>query len=251
MNCDLARADLELYLDGELAQERARELEEHMRGCPECAGEVLRSVQWKRAVRVAGSAHRPSAEFRERMTRRAGTKTPRFSWGWSWGLVGVSLLLLAVMGLALVRRQQERLVAEHLLSEAADLHVATLASASPVDVVSSDRHTVKPWFQGKIPFSFNLPELGGSDFSLVGGRMAYLRQAPGAELIFQIRKHQISVFIFQERALQDGLTLWNRPSQQLTFNLDTWAQGGLRYIVVGDASGADIAALSRLLKAAG
>ena len=83
------------------------------------------------------------------MTRRAGAKAPRFSWGWSWGLVGVSLLLLAVMGLALVRRQQERLVAEHLLSEAADLHVATLASATPVDVVSSDRHTVKPWFQGQ------------------------------------------------------------------------------------------------------
>ena len=91
--------------------------------------------------------------------------------------------------------------------------------------------------------------MGGSDFSLVGGRMAYLRQAPGAELIFQIRKHQISVFIFQEQALQDGLSL-NRPSQRLTFNTDTWAQGGLRYIVVGDASGADIAALSRLLKAA-
>ena len=165
-------------------------------------------------------------------------------------MVGVSALLLAVMGLALVHRQQERLVAEHLLSEVADLHVATLASSSPVDVVSSDRHTVKPWFQGKIPFSFNLPELGGSDFTLVGGRMAYLRQAPGAELIFQVRKHQISVFIFQEQALHDGLSLWNRPSQ-LTFSLDTWAQGGLRYIVVGDASEGDVAALSRLLKAAG
>jgi anti-sigma factor RsiW len=251
MNCDLARADLEMYLDGELAPDRTRELEGHVRGCPDCAGEVLRSVQWKRAVRAAGSAHRPSAEFRERMTRRAAPTAPRVSWRWSWAMVGVSALLLAVMGLALVRRHQEQLIAEHLLSEVADLHVATLASSSPVDVVSSDRHTVKPWFQGKIPFAFNLPELGGSDFSLVGGRMAYLRQAPGAELIFQIRKHQISVFIFQEQALNDGLSLWNRSSHQLTFSVDTWAQGGLRYIVVGDATGEDIAALSGLLKAAG
>ena len=61
----------------------------------------------------------------------------------------------------MVRRSQERLAAEHTLSEVADLHVATLASASPVDVVSTDRHTVKPWFQGRIPFTFNLPELAG------------------------------------------------------------------------------------------
>ncbi len=60
---------------------------------------------------------------------------------------------------------------DHVFSEIADLHVATLASSSPVDVISSDRHTVKPWFQGKIPFAFDLPELQNSDFSLLGGRM--------------------------------------------------------------------------------
>ena len=249
MNCDQARAELEFYLDGELASDRTRELEGHVRACPECAGEVLRSVQWKRQVKAAGAMYSPSAEFRERMTRRL-QKAPKKSWRWNWALAGACALVLAVFGFSMVRRSQERLVAEHTLSEVADLHVATLASASPVDVVSTDRHTVKPWFQGRIPFTFNLPELAGSEFSLVGGRMAYLRQAPGAELIFQIRKHQISVFIFQEHALDDGLGSLNGPSHQLTFNMNTWTQNGLRYVVVGDASGADIAALSQLLKAA-
>jgi len=249
MNCDQARADLEFYLDGELASDRTRELEGHVRACPECAADVLRSVQWKRQVKAAGVMYSPSAEFRERMTRRL-QKAPKKSWRWNWALAGACALVLAVFGFSMVRRSQDRLVAEHTLSEVADLHVATLASASPVDVVSTDRHTVKPWFQGRIPFTFNLPELAGSDFSLVGGRMAYLRQAPGAELIFQIRKHQISVFIFQEHALNDGLGSLSGPSHQLTFNMNTWTQNGLRYVVVGDASGTDIAALSQLLKAA-
>ena len=91
---------------------------------------------------------------------------------------------------------------QHVFSELADLHVATLASATPVDVISTDRHTVKPWFEGKIPFTFNLPELQGTEFSLVGGRVTYLSQAPGAHLLYRLRKHELSVFIFLIRAGQ-------------------------------------------------
>jgi len=76
---------------------------------------------------------------------------------------------------------------DHVFSEIADLHVSTLASSSPVDVISTDRHTVKPWFQGKIPFAFNLPELQNSEFTLIGGRMTYLDQTPGAHLIYDAR----------------------------------------------------------------
>jgi anti-sigma factor RsiW len=121
-----------------------------------------------------------------------------------------------------------------------------------VDVISTDRHTVKPWFQGKIPFSFNLPELENSQFSLVGGRMTYLDQAPGAELIYDIRKHHISVFIFQEHALKLSASLRENSfsPRNLPFNMETWSEGGLRYFVVGDASPADIDNLAKLFKAA-
>jgi anti-sigma factor RsiW len=125
--------------------------------------------------------------------------------------------------------------------------VATLASANPVDVLSTDRHTVKPWFQGKIPFTFNLPELQNSGFTLVGGRVTYLGQAPGAELIYQIRKHQISVFIFQDRA---DLGSGSSPQKELSFNLQSWTQDGLHYFVIGDASSIDIQALADMLKKA-
>lgn len=137
---------------------------------------------------------------------------------------------------------------ERQLSELADLHVATLASANPIDVVSTDRHTVKPWFAGKLPFTFNLPEPQNSPFQLVGGRVAYFEQSPGAQLLFQVRKHQISVFIFSERSLATPMSPANKVEHKLDFNIQTWSQNGLRYFVISDASPADVAALSDLLK---
>src|SRR5207249_2907763 len=117
-------------------------------------------------------------------------------------------------------------------------------------LISTDRHTVKPWFQGKIPFAFNLPELQNSEFSLVGGRMTYLEQTPGAHLIYDVRKHHISVLIFQERSLPASLDKNSLSPKKLPFNMETWSQGGLRYFVVSDASAADIDSLARLFKAA-
>jgi anti-sigma factor RsiW len=128
--------------------------------------------------------------------------------------------------------------------------VSTLASANPVDVLSTDRHTVKPWFQGKIPFTFSLPELQSSEFTLLGGRVTYLGQAPGAELIYRIRKHQISVFIFQDRAVGRALGSSSQSQKELSFNIESWSQDGLRYFLIGDASGDDIRQLADLLKKA-
>jgi len=117
-------------------------------------------------------------------------------------------------------------------------------------VVSSDRHTVKPWFQGKLPFTFNLPEMQTSPFKLIGGRLTYFQQSPGAQLLFEVGKHQISVFIFQNRAELSGLNSGFSLSRKLAFNTETWAEGGLWYFVLGDASPSDVHDLSELLRSA-
>ena len=109
---------------------------------------------------------------------------------------------------------------------------------------------MKPWFQGKIPFAFNLPELENSEFSLLGGRMTYLDQMPGAHLIYDVRKHHISVFVFQERSLRAKLDENSLSPKNLSFNMETWRQGGLRYFVIGDASAADINSLAKLFRTA-
>jgi anti-sigma factor RsiW len=115
-------------------------------------------------------------------------------------------------------------------------------------VISTDRHTVKPWFQGRIPFAFNLPEVQNTEFTLIGGRVAYLDQTPGAELIYDLRKHHISVFIFPEASLRGSLPARPMLPAGQTFSMETWSQNGLRYFVIGDANATDIAALAKLLQ---
>jgi anti-sigma factor RsiW len=243
---DQWRAQLDTYLDGELPADQMRALDSHLRTCPGCAADALARVQFKRAIKTAGARFVPNAEFRERIQKKIAAK-PRRSWRFSFAMAGV-FAALVVAGLLATYQQRQHLREQQFYSEIADLHVSTLASSNPVDVVSTDRHTVKPWFQGKIPFTFNLPELQGTDFTLVGGRVTYLGQVPGAHLIYQIRKHQISVFIFPEDLV--SLHVGSETAKERSFNLQTFTQEGLRYIVFGDVAADDIRKLSVLLQSA-
>ena len=248
MGCESWKTKLDPYVDGELPENEATAFNVQLRNCPSCAADALARVQMKRAIQVAGKRFVPSAEFRKRMQRNLARK-PQRSFGMGWTLAAATAVLVLV-GTVTFGYLGNRSGGDQVLSEIADLHVATLASSSPVDVVSTDRHTVKPWFQGRIPFSFNLPELQNTDFSLLGGRMTYLHQAPGAQLIYDVRKHHISVFVFQERALPAEIDENFLSAKKLPFTTETWAQGGLRYFVVGDASAGDIDHLAKLFKAA-
>jgi anti-sigma factor RsiW len=251
MGCESWTTKLDSYLDGELPAEEMRAFDGHVRICPTCAADALARVQMKRSIQAAGKRFTPSAEFRKRMLHSIAAKPRRRGFGFAWVTASAVVAALLVIGIATTYKRGERARSEQAYSEVADLHVATLASSSPVDVISTDRHTVKPWFQGKIPFSFDLPELKNSDFSLLGGRMAYLGQSPGAHLIYEIRKHRISVFVFQEAALRGNWDDNSAATKKLSFNLETWSQGGLRYFVIGDASSGDVIQLSNLFKSTG
>lgn len=247
MACEPWTEKLDAYFDGELPAAEARALQEHLRGCPACAAEGLSKLQQKLALRAAGQRFKPDPAFRARMQESFTPRKPS-PWKRYWLPVLATAAVLLIASAILLTMNRERRDQQHLMSELADLHVATLASPNPVDVVSTDRHTVKPWFEGKIPFTFNLPELQNSPFVLVGGRVSYLNQAPGAELIFRVRLHQITVFIFQAKdlrnvAIDSGLTAHS-------FGVRSWSQNGLRYFVIGDASAQDLDKLSELLKAA-
>ena len=146
------------------------------------------------------------------------------------------------------RRRAER---ERVYSELADLHVATLASATPVDVLSTDRHTVKPWFEGKLPFTFNLPELQGIGIHLARRHESLIcEQTPGAHLIYQLRKHKISVFIFQDRGA-DATICASGPCQCLSFTLKAGRRMGCGISWWATLARRTFEALSKLLRDAG
>jgi anti-sigma factor RsiW len=235
-------------VDGELVDGELTEMETHLRTCAACAAGALSRLQLKRMTQAAGRRFSPRPEFRLKIAERIdAAKRPGWARRWAPALAAAAVLVLLLVPAA---SWLQRLRNEQVLGELADLHVSTLASANPVDVVSSDRHTVKPWFQGKLPFTFNLPELDTSSFKLVGGRLTYFQQSPGAQLLFEVAKHQISVFIFQSRADLTKLNSGAALSRKLAFNTETWTDGGLWYFVLGDASPSDIHDLSELLRRA-
>jgi anti-sigma factor RsiW len=249
MTCDLWREKLDAYVDESLPPEELSAIEDHLRACHSCAAEALGRLQLKRATRAAAARYAPSSGFRLRIERSLHNdhKPPR-AFSWMPALAAAALLLAVVFASSTAwMRHAARAQA---LAALVDQHVATLASTNPVDVVSTDRHTVKPWFQGKLPFTFNLPELGNSSFTLLGGKLIYFNHSPGAQLLFALRKHQLSVFILQDQPsgslLQTGLA----TSSMKGFSVETWSQAGLRYAVIGDTSPADVHALADLLRAA-
>jgi anti-sigma factor RsiW len=250
MVCESWKTQLDTYLDGELPSEEMYVFDGHVRICTSCAADALARVQMKRTVQVAGKRFTPSAEFRRRVQKSIAARPLRGLARFGWMIAPAMIAVLVVAGLAVTYVGRQRVHQEQAYSELADLHVATLASSSPVDVVSSDRHTVKPWFQGKVPFTFDLPELQNSEFSLLGGRITYLGQTPGAHLIYATRKHKISVFIFQEGSVRGRWDEGSPVTKELSFNMETWSQGSLRYCILGDAAAADINNLAELLKRA-
>jgi anti-sigma factor RsiW len=251
MGCETWKRQLDIYLDGELTSEQMHIFDAHLRSCAPCAADTLARVQLKRCVQAAGRRFVPRAEFRRDVYRSIAAKPVRRMLSWNW-VMAAAIVLIFVTGLAVTYRESHRSGRDRAVyAELTDLHVATLASLSPVDVVSTDRHTVKPWFEGKIPFTFDLPELHNSEFSLLGGRVTYLGQTPGAHLIYTLRKHQISVFIFPERAFPGNQEERSRLVKELSFHLETWSHAGLWYCLVGDVSANDMENLAELLKGAG
>jgi anti-sigma factor RsiW len=235
MTCEIWRDQIDAYIDGELARSHDEEVSCHLKQCGECTLFAASAIHLKRAVAQAGKRYQPSAELRANVLRDIGAAR-RASPMWLSIAAAAAMILLAV---ALFAFRPSRDASR----EIADLHLSTIASQNPVDVVSSDMHTVKPWFQGKLPFTFNLPELAGSPYTLLGGRLVYVRDTPMALLLFQYRLHKISVLIGPERILSSGTDLGGG------FHAVSSDKNGYRYVTIGDASLDALQALSDKMQA--
>jgi anti-sigma factor RsiW len=245
MLCGQERDTLAAYLDGELQADQASALEEHLRTCTQCTAEVATMMSMRRALRPARTRFTPSADFRRKIQSQVATKrrSIRPFAGWT-----IALATLAILLAALVWTRQSALRSD-AFREVADLHVGDLASSNPYDVISSDRHTVKPWFQGRIPFSFNLPEFAGTEYTLLGGRLVYLHEQPAAQVVVAVGQHKMTVLIAQETsALGAASSLSDGVAVRDSFNVETWQQHGLRFFVIGDADKVKIERLAQTLK---
>jgi anti-sigma factor RsiW len=217
-----------MFVDNELEPRESTRVADHLRACAPCSREIANVVRLKRVTHQAGQRFTPPAALQRKIMAQYSSAAPRRTW-WKSVVVAVPSLAAIVLAVALFSVWNRDRVDTG--RELADLHVATVASVNPVDVLSSDKHTVKPWFAGKVPFTFNVPELQGSPYELIGGRMAYLNEAPAAQLFFKYGNHRVSIFIAQESAVSHrGI---HAPSN---FTVEHWTLNGLSYFLVTDAS---------------
>ena len=254
MNGHLTSAMLSALADGELSMPELAQANEHLSGCSVCTANALNLSLLKSATAKAGHRYALPADLQERVMRPAGERkaTSGRSTGW-FGMVGwaaAAVLLLAFATTMLVQRSGRRAdiasVEEGaLVTEVFDQHIATLAANSPPQVLSSERHTVKPWFQGKIPFSFNLPESLPADTTLDGANLTYLRNQPVAQLLYSIGRHRVSVFV-RERT---GTTSSNGLlAEHSGFHVDGFTTENLEVVAVSDVDPARLAELASAIR---
>ncbi|HEV8494649.1 MAG TPA: zf-HC2 domain-containing protein [Candidatus Angelobacter sp.] len=233
------REKIGLYVDGELEPAAEQAFSGHVQSCAECSAAVLEQQELKKAVRVAAKRFTAPPELYASVRRQISPKENVRPW-LKWSAILASVALLAVLSFAWLFRPA---APSATVAQLIDQHVIMLASVNPYDVISQDPHTVKPWFQGRVPFTFNPGVPADSPFKLLGGKLVYAQRSPGAELVYQVRQHKISVFIFQARDVHG-----QADGSNLAFTVNGWQQGGLQYYIVTDAAREDAAQLRALLE---
>ena len=239
---------LNAFIDGELPPAERQGIEQHLTGCHACTMGVLSATQLKAATARAGHRFAPPPEALARLTAhlhsqpQAETRTKKPARIYSmtslrplaWAALAAAILLTVSL-LGWRQLHQTNALAAELL----DQHLATLSSGATPQVISTDRHTVKPWFQGRLPFSFNLPDATAlpPDTTLKGADLTYLNNQPAALLLFTIHKHEVSIFLTQ-RAISPTFT--TLPSTRAGFTLQTATTPDLCIIAVSDVNPADL-----------
>lgn len=246
MNCEVWQDKIDAFVDSELTPGQVQGFEEHLRNCPACSAETLSRQRLKLETRLAGRRFKPTAEFEARI--RSGIGVRRFRWNWMPGLASAAAVLVLAVLVGFLWRQS--LVKRQLVAQLVDQHVAALASSNPLEVVSSDPETVKPWFSNKVPFSVDVPDLKGTQYAIIGGRLSSLQQAPLAHLVFTARKHRISVFMFHDNAQTAALGSETSPVRRLGYSTETWVEDGVRYFAISDGDPQDVRKLCEMLKQA-
>lgn len=249
MRCDETLRLLDAYVDAELDLSAALAVEEHLGECAACRSEQLRITELKKAVRSQARYYRAPAHLRATVAAKITQPKPRWTerlgfLQWvrpAMAYAAVAALASAITLQLVVPSAQERATDAVLTS-----HARSLLAQQIVDVPSSDQHTVKPWFNGKLDFSPPVKDLAASGFPLIGGRLDYIDDKAVAAIVYQRRRHYIDVYVWPNRT---GSVAPPRDSAKRGFNVVSWSDGEFTYFAVSDVDAAELRQLVGELRA--
>ena len=250
MNCTHARQMLDAYLDHEVDAVTRLAMAEHLAVCPACATQRTEREALVQRIR-AGAPHYAAPALLARRISQAVKSEPqtsgRSSRGLNWLQAAAAAGVIAVGSAALGYHLGRAPSAQPPYEAVVESHVASLApGARLLDVASTDRHTVKPWLQGKVDFAPAVRDLAAQGYTLLGARLGRIGGHDGAAIVYRVRNHVINLFVWRA---EDGTEAAPQAvARARGYGVTTWADGGLRYTAISDVDLRDLETFSRLVR---
>jgi anti-sigma factor RsiW len=249
VSCQEVQDLLHAYLDGELDLVRTLEIERHLRDCPVCAHVHAQQEALRTAIRGSALYFTPPEPLEQRI--RTGVRALHHpntgAWRWSrrWLSLGAAVACLALVLWGVMPHWFMPSAPDAALRELIAGHVRSLMVDHLTDVMSSDTHTVKPWFEGKLDFSPPVPDLSLQGFRMVGGRLEYLAGRSVAVLVYQRREHVINLFIWPAQSeAGSNETMLTRQG----YHLGHWQASGMNFWVVSNLNSEELQEFVRAVR---
>jgi anti-sigma factor RsiW len=251
VTCDELNPWLHGYVDGELDLARNLEIEGHMEGCPTCAASLRQLRDLRQSLGDRSLYHRAPPGLRQRVLAALPRATrPRLTvadFTVRSLAVAASFALLVILVWGVLRQSTSRPAEEQLAQEVVSNHVRSLlvGDVPRVDKISSDRHEVKPWFNGRVPFAPIVRDLESAGYALIGGRLDYLANRKVAAIVYMYRKHPINLFTWPADGSAD------QPPHVLSrqgYQLVSWTQSGMAYWAIADLNEEELLRFAELIR---
>ena len=254
MSCQKAHELINPYVDGELDVVQTVEVEQHLDQCESCNVRYRNQLSLSFNLKDSSLYYHAPKHLKKRikLALQEELKTHQQERNrWAWLILGISFATLLLVGtlvtLALLpgQRPSQESITQEIVSD----HIRSLQMTNHLsDVVSSDQHTVKPWFNGKLDFSPPVNDFSTEDFHLYGGRLDYLNNRTVAALIYQRRSHYINLYIWPTEDRATSTTTPGISFQQQGFNLVHWTNAGMNFWLISDLNKVELHELAILLQ---
>jgi mycothiol system anti-sigma-R factor len=247
--CEQTHERLHGYLDGELDALGAASFEQHLAGCPDCkrtlaAEEALRlSIQQAALYEGAPQSLRNALLGKPQQQVAAVPFSLARLFAWQWVGVAAILLLVAVIGWQQWQRVRGLSEPQMMAASFVDAHLRSLQPGHLTDVESTDQHTVKPWFDGRVDFAPPVRDFANDGFPLLGGRLDVVGGRTVAALVYARRKHIVNVFVEKSSAQGE----WNGSGQTQGYHWLAWQKDGFSFCAVSDVATPDLEQLRQFM----